>query len=125
VRESHVEQHLVLRCHQEGFECWKFNRPGRRAAFDRIVPVPNGRVIWIETKRSWAKLSPAQRREQIWLEGLGHIAICINSKDEVESFVETYLYEDSRLDFARRFDRINFRIIARMLGALVRKELPK
>jgi hypothetical protein len=105
MRESRVESYLRRRCHEEGFECWKFNRPGKRAAFDRIVPMPNGRVIWVETKKTFGELSDAQRREQIWLEGLGHIAICINSREDVEYFVEEYLYEDSRLDLGRNLSR--------------------
>lgn len=93
MRESHVERFLVQRCHEEGYECWKFNRPGRRSAFDRVVPMRHGRVIWVETKRTDAQLSAAQRREQGWLIALGHTAICVNSRDAVETFVEEYLYQ--------------------------------
>jgi hypothetical protein len=92
VRESRVEAFLVLRCNQSGFACWKFVRPGRNSAFDRVVPMLRGKVIWIETKRTEETLSPAQRREQIFLTSLGHTALCLNSKDDVETFVEDYLY---------------------------------
>jgi hypothetical protein len=93
VRESRVESFLVRRCNEEGFACWKFSRPGRNSAFDRVVPMPRGKVIWIETKRSDEWLSPAQRREWLWLTALGHTAICVNSKDAVETFVEEFLFQ--------------------------------
>lgn len=93
MRESRVESYLRRRCNEEGYECWKFVRPGKHAAFDRIIPVKQGRVIWVETKRTDAQLSAAQRREQTWLVALGHTAVCVNSKDGVETFVEEYLYQ--------------------------------
>lgn len=92
MRESYIEAYLVRRCHEEGFACWKFVRPGQRAAFDRVVPMPHGRVAWVETKRSFEQLSPAQKREQQFLTQLGHVAVCVSSKDEVETFVEEFLY---------------------------------
>jgi hypothetical protein len=73
--------------------CWKFTRPGRNAAFDRVVPMKRGRVVWIECKRTQHTLTAAQNREQIWLAALGHAAICVNSKDDVEHFVIEYLHE--------------------------------
>jgi len=93
MRESRIEAFLRRRCNEEGFECWKFVRPGRNSAFDRIVPIKRGKVVWIETKRTDEDLSPAQRREQMWLTALGHTAICVNSKDAVETFVEEFLFQ--------------------------------
>jgi hypothetical protein len=93
MRESSVEKYLVRRCRERGRACWKFTRPGRNAAFDRVIPMPRAQVIWVETKKSKKDLSAAQRREQQWLYDLGHIALCINSKDDVETFVEEYLFQ--------------------------------
>lgn len=91
MRESGVESHLRIRCNEAGFACWKFNRPGQRNAFDRIVPLLHGRVVWIETKRSLETLNEGQQREKKFLESIGHVALCVNSTAAVEQFIETYL----------------------------------
>jgi hypothetical protein len=95
MRESAVERFLKRRCNETGHECWKFNRPGRRGAFDRIVPLKGGRVVWIETKATDLDLSPTQQREKLWLEALGHHAVCLNSTAAVETFVRAYLMRGS------------------------------
>lgn len=91
MRESGVESFLRVSCNEAGYACWKFVRPGKRAAFDRVVPILRGRVIWIETKATDETLTEAQKREKKFLESIGHTALCVNSTAAVDLFVERYL----------------------------------
>lgn len=50
VRESKIEAHLVERVRALGGEVRKVRWIGRRGAPDRVVMLPNGRVVWVELK---------------------------------------------------------------------------
>lgn len=60
-KESAVEQELVRRVHALGGVCEKVQVLGGRGFFDRLVVLPNGRVIFVELKRPrGGRLSPHQ-----------------------------------------------------------------
>ena len=58
--ESQVEQTLIRKVKKLGGICEKFTSPGRRSVPDRIVTLPNGRVIFIELKSPGKKPTRAQ-----------------------------------------------------------------
>jgi hypothetical protein len=91
MRESRIEKYLRQQCREAGYECLKFKSPGRRAVFDRVVRLPQGKTLWIEVKRPGKRLTQAQQREQLRLEDLGHRAEWVNSIKTVDWLVEKFL----------------------------------
>lgn len=59
--EQKVEAHLVARCREVGFLCWKFASPGRAGVPDRVVVAPTG-TVFVETKRPGGKLRRLQEQ---------------------------------------------------------------
>lgn len=50
VREDVIERHLVNEVKKAGGIAYKFTSPGRRGVPDRIVLLPNGKIIFVECK---------------------------------------------------------------------------
>ncbi|MDP5226895.1 MULTISPECIES: VRR-NUC domain-containing protein [Arthrobacter] len=61
MREQKVEAHLLARCREVGFLCWKFTSPGRAGVPDRVVVAPTG-TVFVETKRPGGKLRRLQEQ---------------------------------------------------------------
>jgi hypothetical protein len=75
--KQHVKGHLV-----------KWVAPGESGVPDRILLLPNGRVIFIEFKMESGKLSPRQRLWIKRLTDLGHDVRVIIGMDMAKRFVE-------------------------------------
>lgn len=60
MKESEVEAMLVRGVQLQGGLCWKFVSPGRAGVPDRIVVLPDGRVIFVELKTDTGQLRPIQ-----------------------------------------------------------------
>ena len=61
--ERDVERYLIKQVEKQGGLCLKFGQDGWP---DRIVLLPNGRVIWVELKRregSWSDLQRYRARQ--------------------------------------------------------------
>ena len=66
--EKAIEQKLVKLVEANGGRCIKWTSPSSSGVPDRIVILPHGRVIFVETKRpKGGRLSPMQR---IWRDRL-------------------------------------------------------
>jgi hypothetical protein len=61
--ESTIEKALVKRVKILGGLCEKFTSPSRRAVPDRLVSLPNGRVIFVEVKAPDKKPTKLQARD--------------------------------------------------------------
>ena len=48
-RESIIEKHLVAEVKKAGGRAYKFVSPGRRSVPDRIVLLPGGRLVFVES----------------------------------------------------------------------------
>lgn len=60
MRERTVEQHLVAGLKKLGIPCVKFIPDLVRGMPDRIIMLPDERVIWCELKTTGGKLEPIQ-----------------------------------------------------------------
>jgi hypothetical protein len=70
--ESAIEKKLRARVKAHGGQCLKWVSPGESGVPDRIVLLPGGRVVFVETKRpKGGKLSPLQNHWGRVLRGLG------------------------------------------------------
>lgn len=70
--EKEIEAKLVRRVKKAGGLCPKFVSPNNPGVPDRIVILPNGRVIFVELKAEWGRLSNIQvwQREEFRARGV-------------------------------------------------------
>ncbi len=70
--EKDIEAALRVKIEARGGRCIKWVCPGWAGVPDRIILLPGGRVIFVETKRpKGGKVSPRQRKWAEILQGLG------------------------------------------------------
>ncbi|CDL85380.1 VRR-NUC domain-containing protein [Xenorhabdus szentirmaii] len=86
IREDVIEKHLVNEVKKAGGIAYKFVSPGRRGVPDRIVVLPNGRVVFVECKAPGEKPRPDQLREHERLRALGQTVVVLDSK-KVEAII--------------------------------------
>ena len=92
--EKDIEAKLRRAVEAAGGKCLKWVCPGWSGVPDRIVLLPGGRVIFVETKRpKGGRLSSLQKwwRDQLWEMGFAYATVW-NDKD-VEDFKFRYLWE--------------------------------
>ncbi|MBI6549912.1 VRR-NUC domain-containing protein [Xenorhabdus lircayensis] len=81
IREDVIERHLVNEVKKLGGIAYKFVSPGRRGVPDRVVVLPNGRVVFVECKAPGEKPRPDQLREHERLRALGQTVVVLDSKN--------------------------------------------
>lgn len=90
--ESTIEAYLVKRVEALGGICLKGDVPGRRF-LDRICVMPEGVTMYAETKRS---RDAHKRKHQIetikQLTLMGHMAGFCCTKEEVDQFINNYIF---------------------------------
>lgn len=84
--EKDIEKAFVRRVKALGGLCEKFTSPGRRSVPDRLVTLPDGRIIFVELKRPGAKPTPAQLRDHATRRSLGCDVRVIDSVEAVDAF---------------------------------------
>ena len=86
MRERDIEQALVRRVKKLGGLCEKFTSPGRRSVTDRIVTLPNGRIIFVELKAPGKRPTELQQRDHDRRRALGCDVRVIDSIEGVSCF---------------------------------------
>lgn len=85
--EKAIEQKLVKLVEANGGRCIKWTSPSSSGVPDRIVILPHGRVIFIETKRpKGGRLSPMQRIWRDRLIALEQEYYIISNESDLELF---------------------------------------
>ncbi|KLU15566.1 MULTISPECIES: VRR-NUC domain-containing protein [Xenorhabdus] len=87
IREDVIERHLVNEVKKAGGIAYKFVSPGRRGVPDRIVILPNGRVVFVECKSPGEKPRPDQLREHERLRAMRQTVVVLDSKN-LEGIIE-------------------------------------
>ena len=90
-RESSVEKKLSGMLRKRGALCLKFTSPGHPGVPDRIVVLPDGRIVFVELKASGGVLSPLQRWQIEQLRSMGADVRILHGADQVHAFVEEVL----------------------------------
>jgi hypothetical protein len=85
--ESAIENYLREKVKAIGGKAYKFVSPGNVGVPDRIVILPGGKIIFVETKAPGKKPTPLQRKRIAELIGLGCDAFVIDSKEGVEGLL--------------------------------------
>lgn len=88
MRESAIEALLVRSVHQAGGKCYKWVSPGNSGVPDRIVILPDSRVIFVELKTETGRTSALQDWQIGTLRGLGHAVRVLHGRHEVELFIQ-------------------------------------
>lgn len=87
MKESKIEKALKNKVEEMGGMALKFISPGMAGVPDRIVLIPKGRVVFIESKAPGKKLRPLQLKRKSQLELLGFKVYIIDSLQGIDSFV--------------------------------------
>ena len=89
MREREVESHLRRKVEQAGGRCEKFIPDLDNGMPDRIVMLPGGVLVWVETKKPrGGKLSEIQKLQHRRLRALGQRVEVVWTKDEADRLVE-------------------------------------
>lgn len=90
MKESAIENYLVMRVEQKGGLCQKITHPGRRGCPDRLVTWPNGEMYLVELKRpKGGKLSLSQVNDHRRRRARGVYVHVITSLAEADSFIDS------------------------------------
>lgn len=86
-REKEVEGYLVRRMEETGYKVYKFIPDQRVGMPDRIVVLPEGKCIWVETKTSGGNLSEIQKLRHMELKDHGQRVEVVWDKKDVDALV--------------------------------------
>ena len=86
--ERDIEKALVKRVKDLGGMAEKFVSPNRRAVPDRIVTLPEGRIIFVELKAPGKKATENQARDHERRRALGCDVRIVDSIEAVQLFPE-------------------------------------
>lgn len=84
MRESQIENYLLDAVAFLGGEIRKVQWIGRNGAPDRVVMLPDGRLLWIELKAPGKTPSPVQLREHAKMARCGQHVHVIDSMEGVD-----------------------------------------
>ena len=84
--EKDIENALVRKVKKLGGMCEKFTSPGRRSVPDRIVTLPNGKIVFVEVKNTGKKPTELQLRDHERRRSLGCDVRVIDNMDDANAF---------------------------------------
>lgn len=90
MRESVIESRLRREIERLGCICWKFVSPGCSGVPDRIVLIPGGHIIFVETKAPGRRERALQTYVQGRMRGMG--CVVFSSVDSPEKVREVCDY---------------------------------
>lgn len=89
IYESDIESCLVTGVEKLGGHCLKHGQDGWP---DRIVLLPGGHTIWVETKRPDGRVADLQKWRAAKLRKLGHRVEIPMTKEEVNKLLRDWRY---------------------------------
>ena len=92
--EKAIERKMVQALEARGALAWKFTSPGRQGVPDRIVLLPGGRVVFVETKTQIGRLSAAQRITIKKMRDLGHDVRVVYGAEQAARLIEEVMPND-------------------------------
>ena len=102
--ENEVEGHL-RRVEKVGGVCVKFLPDFARGFPDRIVLLPGGVLVWVETKRpQGGVLSPVQKVQHVLLRRLGQRVEVVWTKDQADALIDSLVSTGTQGDADVRGD---------------------
>lgn len=89
ILERHLEAYFSKKCKELKLLTLKLNVRYARGWPDRIVPLSDGRVLWVELKRPGGQLSALQTKVHADLQSLSHNVYTIDSKEGIDRVLGT------------------------------------
>ena len=89
MREYQIEQYLKKKVSQIGGKAFKFISPGKVGVPDRMVLLPQGRIVFVELKAPGEKIRPLQAHIINTIKALGFKVEIIDSKNGVDEFIRS------------------------------------
>lgn len=90
--EKDIERRLVRKVESRGGMCLKWVCPGWSGVPDRVVLLPEGRIVFVELKRpKGGRMSAVQKWWAHKLVGLGFDYELIRSNEDLALFIRLYL----------------------------------
>ncbi len=93
VSEKVIERYLVERAKHLGLPCLKYANANMTGYPDRLIVLPDGKVVWVELKSRGRKPSKIQQLRHAELEAIGHTVLVIDSKGGVDDFINRISHE--------------------------------
>lgn len=88
MREKDIESYLRDKVKELGGKAYKWVSPGNAGVPDRLVFLPNGRIILVELKAPGRKPTQLQLKRHAELKSLGVEVYVIDTKEKVDDFIE-------------------------------------
>ena len=88
MRERAVEQRLVDGLNNIQIPCIKFHPDSMRGMPDRVILLPDQRVIWCELKTKGGRVEPIQQVRHRELERIGQRVVVVWSTEEADKLIE-------------------------------------
>ena len=87
--EKDVERYLRDRVKTIGGTAYKLMCPGTNGMPDRLICLPGGHVVFVETKDKGKKPRPLQKAQHRYLRELGFPVFgCVDTKEEVDLVID-------------------------------------
>ena len=86
--EKQIERNLVKTVKKSGGICPKFVSPGMNGVPDRLVLLPGGKALFVETKAPGRKMRPLQIKRKAQLESLGFSVYCIDGIEQIGEMID-------------------------------------
>lgn len=89
VSEKEIEKYLVRCTREMGLPCLKYSNPNMVGYPDRLIVLPQGRVVWVELKSRGCRPSKIQQARIDSLRESGHPVFVIDSRTEVDNLINS------------------------------------
>ena len=117
VLERELERHFSAECRRLNIVSLKLMLKFATGWPDRVIPLRNQKVLWVELKTLTGVLSPRQETIHVILKNLGHTVLVLRTKQEITDALET-----ASVSIKRRKIPANKRIIATVARSRSRKD---
>lgn len=89
ILESHLEKYFTAQCKKKKLMTLKLHVRFSRGWPDRLVLLPDGKVLWVELKRPGGKPTPLQLKTHQDMWSYGHMVYVIDSKEGIDNVLGT------------------------------------
>lgn len=105
ISEKELEKIFANEIKKAGGRAYKFNSPGNDGVPDRIVCMPEGRVIFVELKTDKGRLSKLQKVQIAKLEQLGQQVTVLYGLMGLAQFFMFYELDEAAKRISKRIER--------------------
>jgi hypothetical protein len=103
--EKDIEKLFTAEIKRTGGKAYKFTSPGNDGVPDRIVMLPDGRIVFVELKTDTGKLSKLQELQCKKIAELGQTVRVLHGLSEVRNFFLEFGLETAAYRLERRLGR--------------------